>query len=594
MGPPLSRQRCRGARLGRWTLVLALLPALGLLAAAAARAQISPGKLAAPHATLEGSDHCLDCHRSGRGVDPAQCLHCHTALGERLRAGKGLHARADYRACERCHIEHQGRAFELVFWGPEGMAGFDHRQTGTPLVGAHAQRACRDCHQPAKLAAAELARRGANLERTFLGLAGACQACHQDHHGGQFAGRPAGADCASCHGQVRWQGAEGFDHAKTAFPLTAVHAGLACQRCHASQPREGQPALVRYHGLSTACADCHRDPHQGRLGGRCESCHRGRDWQTVSTAGFDHGQTRYPLAGKHQTVACTGCHPAGQSLRVAGFERCETCHRQDPHGGQFAASAGGGACAGCHGVRGFRPATFALAEHQRTAYPLEGAHRRARCDGCHRAMSPEALAAAGVALSFSGARPATVQRFRFASPACPDCHADPHAGEAAMAMDARGCRSCHQLASWQEVSFDHAATGFGLSGAHGKLGCQSCHRAVAVPAGGGAARRLPLAGAPRLCAGCHADPHQGQLARPGDPNACAACHRTDDWRPSGFDHDRDASYRLAGAHRAVACVGCHPREQRGGQTVVRYRGLGHECSDCHLTVPAGEVEEGAA
>ena len=174
-------------------LALWLLPAM-------VRAQISPGPLSRAHATLEGSTRCLECHDPDKGVSASKCLACHKPLQARVAAGKGLHARADYRNCKTCHIEHQGLDYELVWWGKAGRATFDHGQTGQLLAGKHAQLSCEQCHKT----------------RSFIGLATDCASCHRDEHRGQFAGRA----CTECHTQVAWKPAPGFDHAKTSWPLT--------------------------------------------------------------------------------------------------------------------------------------------------------------------------------------------------------------------------------------------------------------------------------------------------------------------------------------------------------------------------------------
>lgn len=561
-------------------LALALLPA-------ASRAQISPGKLARAHVELEGSDRCLSCHSSNRGVDPAQCFSCHRALDARVKAGKGLHAKADYRACERCHIDHQGRDFELIFWGKEGMAAFNHRQAGFELEGAHALQACRDCHTAAKQVAKDLAARGADPATTFLGLGTTCLSCHQDPHAGQFEAQLQVKSCASCHGQTTWKPAVGFDHAKTSFPLTGSHAAVTCQRCHTSDGKGGK-AVVRFRGVATACASCHRDPHQNRFGARCESCHQTRDWNEINRSGFDHSKTRYPLAGKHTAIACEACHGTNTAKDIEGFERCATCHHDDPHAGQFAASPKGNDCAGCHGLKGFRPSTFSVADHETTSYPLAGAHRKITCRECHGPVSPEQLERDGVALSLSAARPATLLRFRFQATDCPACHRDPHQGDAAAAKGTSGCLSCHNPETWKKVGFDHDTTGFVLAGAHRATPCTACHRPSAVaPAKldsrAKEGRLLRLSGAAKTCAGCHADPHQGQFDRDGQATNCIRCHGEVSWSPVGFDHEK--VYKLEGAHRAVACLSCHPNELKQGKAVVRYRPLGRECSDCHQTLP---------
>nr|HRC85615.1 hypothetical protein [Thermoanaerobaculia bacterium] len=242
------------------------------------------------------------------------------------------------------------------------------------------------------------------------------------------------------------------------------------------------------------------------------------------------------------------------------------------------ARAAAGECGECHTVAGFVPSRFTLAQHQATRYPLEGAHARARCAGCHGEATPATIEQAGAVLAFAGPRPATLERFRFAATTCPDCHADPHRGDARAYLGADGCRSCHGLERWREVRFDHRRTHFALEGAHAKKGCIDCHRPSEA---GKAGREIRLAGAPRECLGCHVDPHFAQFDRGGTPRPCTECHGLEAWAPSHFDHDRDAAFKLEGAHRAVACVGCHARESLGGKSFVRYRPLGSSCTDCH-------------
>ena len=133
-------------------LVIALAGALALVAAPPARAQvISPGKLSAPHADLEGMRNCTECHELGKaGADDRRCLACHAPLARRIAAGRGLHARFRNQQCAACHKEHFGRDFELVRFDPRG---FDHARTGFRLSPSHARMECRDCHAPASITA---------------------------------------------------------------------------------------------------------------------------------------------------------------------------------------------------------------------------------------------------------------------------------------------------------------------------------------------------------------------------------------------------------------------------------------------------------
>lgn len=585
------------------------------LAGPPASAQISPGELARAHAHLDGSDGCLACHSAEHGVDRQRCLACHAPLAERVAAGKGLHARPDHAECERCHIEHQGRDFDLVYWGKSGERAFDHALTGYPLQGAHAPLACRSCHRQESIAdPAPLLARKVDLGRTYLGLQSRCAGCHRDVHRGQF----GDTDCASCHGLDRFKPAAKFDHARSRFPLTLGHARVECVKCHpvaalaASNPVPGPAEAaapeVRYRGVGTTCAGCHKDPHSGRFGTKCESCHTADDWKRIQTANFDHARTRYPLTGKHRAAACAACHPPGKPTKLANFERCASCH-SDAHAGQLVLRQSGGECGECHTTAGFRPATFTVALHDATTYPLLGSHRTTECATCHRALPPGELERAGIALvrgaaAAGPAMAAKVTQFRFPRSACQDCHRDPHAGDTGKYLGTTGCLACHTLATWREVRFDHNLTRFPVAGLHLKVACLGCHRTAAaegrssptlaggrtLPASAGGIlpapsarawatpREVRLAGAPLACSGCHTDPHLGQVGA-----ACERCHADSSWGPLRFDHNRDSTYRLEGAHRAVACVACHYRERLSGKEVARLKPLGSACTDCHKT-----------
>jgi hypothetical protein len=57
---------------------------------------------------------------------------------------------------------------------------------------------------------------------------------------------------------------------------------------------------------------------------------------------------------------------------------------------------------------------------------------------------------------------------------------------------------------------------------------------------------------------------------------------------SHFDHDRDAAFKLSGAHARVGCAACHRRERTGapnGATRVVYRPLSAKCESCHTARP---------
>jgi len=519
-------------------------------------AQISPGPLSQAHAKLEGSTQCLACHDPGEGVAASKCLACHEPLRKRIVAGKGLHARADYRDCKRCHVEHQGLEFALVHWGKQGSTAFDHSLTGHALAGKHARLECSACHKT----------------RSFLGAAGECSSCHRDEHRGQFR-----AACSSCHGEQGWRPAAGFDHAKTSWPLSGRHAAVPCDRCHSARQADPERpgASYRIFRVSSGreCASCHADVHKGRLGSSCVTCHSTAGWKQTRMAGsFDHGRTGYPLTGRHAAVACEACHRPGRPMRVE-HERCSSCH-EDAHGGASQQRAELGRCESCHTVQEFRPARFGPDEHAKTAYPLRGAHLAVACDDCHKGAFG---APAGVRRASSAAAAVVRVPLKLAATRCADCHRDPHRGEAAAVSAQAGCETCHRVEAWQQVGFDHAKTRYPLSGQHARVACERCHG----PAEGHAALGFKLAASE--CASCHRDPHGGQFAGPEGRTACERCHATDSLRATRFAHARDSRYALDGAHARLACADCHKPETRGAISIVRYKPLPVTCAGCHST-----------
>ncbi len=536
--------------------------------AARAHAQISPGPLARVHAALEGSRNCFQCHEASKGVSAARCLACHKLLGQAMAAGKGLHARPDHADCKICHVEHQGVDAELVWWGKVGRSSFDHRQTGYTLEGRHVRLDCPACHQ-AKLGVPEerLAQGGASAGRTYLGLASACVSCHADEHRGQFTGR----ECTSCHGQEGWKPAARFDHARTTYPLTGQHTAVACAKCHPAAS-----SFRRFKGLAFGeCSSCHEDVHRGRFGASCSGCHNTGSWKRAGRSGpFDHKRTDFPLRGLHASVACDRCHKPGLPLRLP-FGKCTDCHA-DPHLGQFARRADQGRCEACHDVNGFKPARFVVEDHQKTAYPLAGAHLAVPCDACHKPVSADAIRRVVPAARTSGASRAT--QFRFPGTRCADCHRDPHQGEVSRHVKAGGCEACHRVESWREIAFDHAKTRFALAGKHAKRACGACHKKTDA---GTPRERIALGGLPLTCEGCHRDPHQGQFVKAGTAVACDRCHAPDTAEASRFDHKRDASWPLDGAHARIGCGGCHRPEKKAGIAFVRYKPLPTTCRGCH-------------
>lgn len=626
------------------TVVRFSLVAFLLFAAVSANAQISPGPLSTPHQSLSGTTECARCHEFGASTPTFKCLDCHKEIAKLLSEQRGYHAQLQMKNpngkdCVRCHLEHNGVDFQLIHWEHPPQQ-FDHRLTGYALEGKHAAVACEKCHTPAHITAdlRPLIKRS-DLSKTYLGLSTQCQSCHEDVHKGQL-----GKDCTSCHNVNDWKDAKKFDHSKTRYPLTGLHAQVACEKCH-KPDAPGGPA--RFKDMKFAnCSDCHLDPHHGAFKQRCEECHSTAGWKKLSARfAFDHSKTKFPLLGAHAKVNCTACHAAGEFQKPLAFAYCADCHK-DVHHGQFADRPLKGECSECHRVESWKPSLFGVKEHKTSRYPLEGKHATVECAKCHipagkdtvykvkftncsdchkdahdgqfagpphsnrcedchnvqgfqrslftiamhqRTKFPLTGAHAAVPCNECH-KPAMAHRtdkvlpFRFADKTCTACHQDPHHGEFRERMARRrpdgtifGCEGCHNTRSWTEVSgFDHSKTKFPLLGEHRTVSCGQCHKALP------GTHEIQFKGTSQECESCHKDPHGGQFKNRAGKALCANCHGPQRWVPSTFDHDKRTPFPLTGGHAGVVCDKCHnSAELVDGKPVIIYKKAPLKCEACH-------------
>jgi hypothetical protein len=165
-----------------------------------------------------------------------------------------------------------------------------------------------------------------------------------------------------------------------------------------------------------------------------------------------------------------------------------------------------------------------------------------------------------------------------------------HARSVAKNTGSQTCSTCHSehngeqfaIIKWEpsQQQFDHAKTGWPLTGKHAPLACNRCHTPANVVASEKSQIKVKdlsrtFLGLPRDCIACHKDIHNGQLGR-----TCEQCHSTNDWKtvPS-FDHSK-TRYVLTGAHTRVACEKCHTPAEPGG--APRWKGLVFDrCNACH-------------
>ena len=528
-----------------------------------------------------------------------RCLACHEEIGWQVQRDLGLHGREKLEDCARCHPDHAGVDFELIAWEEGSPQQFRHDRTGWPLQGKHLTLECRQCHKPElqKSAVAGLLERE-NAARSWLGLERECVSCHVDYHQGSLE-----SDCTACHMATGWKPASRFDHARSTFPVTDKHADVSCDKCHLIpgkifQAGDAGTELPRYRPLRHEdCSDCHRDPHQGRLGATCAGCHVATGFKGVSAQAFDHSRTRFPLSGGHRSVDCAKCHDPERAWgKRPPFSTCESCHA-DPHAGRATLAGRRVDCAVCHDDRNFRPSTYSVTDHESSPYPLKGKHAAVKCEGCHP-KNPSDVPAVEL-----GRAAVLIRRDH---EKCRDCHDDSHAGQLAGTRDGQECESCHDVRGFKPSTYTvarHAGTKLPLEGRHSEAECRDCHGEIRknlpplpdVRTLGEARVALTLIDA--QCVSCHHDPHAGRFSAGGErpkENDCLSCHDSTRFRPSTLDVEGHGSFawRLEGAHRTVPCFLCHDELKLPAPTIRLLkvegspRSLSFEadhlrCASCH-------------
>jgi hypothetical protein len=519
-------------------------------------AQFSPGELSRAHHQLEGSQNCIKCHEVGREISGKKCLGCHEEIRTQLDSKHGYHYAASSDQCVSCHKEHLGRDAKTVLFDEKN---FDHTRSGFFLAGKHRDTQCESCHTRKNIRDQAVQKMLQEFpHKTFLGLSPACMSCHEDPHRGQFK-----QDCASCHNTTAWSRVKNFDHSKTQFPLEGQHRSVSCDKCHLSLRASRGTRQTDFKTASFSdCSPCHRSPHASKFQEKeCKTCHTALGWGRAVERSFDHNMTSFKLIGQHATVRCDQCHHTEGSTAFAKrfrmrHEKCTDCH-SDKHGGEFLKDYKND-CAACHTEQGFKPSTFTLKRHERTRFSLTGGHIAVLCSECHRR---------------AGGKDMT---FRFASIRCESCHSDVHRGQFAAIMGSAGCTKCHSTNQWKQVTFNHSQTKFPLHGKHEQVPCSDCHkRRTETDAQSVVYRNLHSE-----CQSCHQDIHRGQFSIAGQVN-CGRCHTVDGWQKLVFDHEKQSTFRLTGAHQKVACRECHHAERDGDAVFTRFKPLSVQCEACH-------------
>lgn len=163
------------------------------------------------------------------------------------------------------------------------------------------------------------------------------------------------------------------------------------------------------------------------------------------------------------------------------------------------------------------------------------------------------------------------------------------------------CATCHTSAGWALLDdgtgraegggFDHARTGFPLTGRHARVPCTGCHRSGENIV--------------RTCVACHQDPHERRLG-----TDCDDCHDARSFRRvSAIQMHARTRLPLTGmhvladcteCHRATGtrqwssvpanCFACHADDFRRADIHPRHVGgagsapFSHECGQCHRAI----------
>ncbi len=468
------------------------------------------------HAGLD----CADCHKSEavgqfQGLS-IQCYSCHQ--GTFQQATSPNHVAAVFPTqCEDCHTINNWQSVR-----------FDHAKfAGFALTGMHATLDCVACHAGGK----------------YKGTPATCVGCHLPDF--QKAGNPNHVSlglpqtCQDCHSTAAWQPAS-FKHESVGFPLTGGHAKLQCDQCHTNG---------NFNITTTACVSCHlkdfqstTNPNHTTTGipQQCEICHTTSAWQPAT---FDHSKTAFPLTGAHTKVACAQCHTNGNYNLTA--TACVSCHLKDFQGTTNPNHATTGIpqqCEVCHSTSAWQPATF---DHSKTGFPLTGAHVSVTCAQCH-----------------------TNGNYNLSSTTCVGCHLKDFQGTSNPNHTTAGfpqqCEICHTTSNWNATSFNHASTGWPLTGAHSGLQCSQCH----------ANANYNITNT--TCVSCHLKDFQGtnnpNHVTSGFPQQCDVCHSTAAWSPASFNHN-NTSFPLTGKHTSVPCASCHVNNN--------YTTVPTDCFSCH-------------
>lgn len=482
---------------------------------------------------------CTQCHSPENISDPVLKKNKKTYLGLTT-------------TCTSCHEDYHQKTLSNQCSNCHGMesfkpaSGFDHSNTGFPLTGGHKGVSCTECHKTET-----------KNNKKFQHFADVpfknCNSCHKDPHNGSF-----GKDCKSCHSVESFhkiKASSAFNHSVTGFELEGKHRTLDCKKCHDNRP--GTVDLYKEFAAvkEVKCLTCHEDSHNNKFGENCTSCHSQNSFAIKGNKkDFNHELTGYSLTGRHKEVDCRKCHTETYMTAPLAHNECKKCH-SDYHKGDFAGLAEND-CKVCHSTDGFAGSSFDFERHEKSTFPLRGAHLATPCTACHKKDGQN-------------------WKFREIGKSCIQCHDNIHKGFISEKyMPENNCALCHGNENWGSVTFDHNNTTFQLIGKHLRTECRSCHFEIRE-----GKTYQQFSNLDTKCASCHDNVHGNQFEESGITD-CKRCHGFERWDRSNFNHD-NTRFKLEGAHLNVNCNECHKAEVVDGKSTIIYKIGKLTCADCH-------------
>ena len=205
-------------------------------------------------------------------------------------------------------------------------------------------------------------------------------------------------------------------------------------------------------------------------------------------------------------------------------------------------------CDKCHTTDSWTDVAFA---HERTGFPLRGAHGHLSCKACHRVDFTTALGRD-----------------------CSACHRDAHEGR----LGAR-CAGCHDETTWESRfgADAHQRTNFPLTGRHAFIACEECH---------GDRRDRGFTRSTPTCYGCHQQDFERTRGMTVDhvangfSTACQQCHAPFRFKGASFAAHNVCFDITSGPHAGISCLSCHT--SLAGATITGQCQTGTAaCTRCH-------------